>query len=184
MIDTGFTLLLWIGAIGCGMMAGLYFAFSTFVMKALSRMPAAAGAMAMQSINRVILRSPFMPLFFVTTAISIALVAAVFYVWSTDVAWTAFGPAMFAAPTVWSAADMSVAGSVVAAGLVYFVGMFLCTGLFNVPLNVELDAVDPASREGALVWRDYVRQWTWWNHIRALSSGLACLLFIYAISAG
>ena len=184
MIDTGFTVLLWIGAIGCGMMAGLYFAFSTFVMTALAGMPAAAGAMAMQTINRVILRSPFMPLFCGTTAISVALVAAVVFVWSADVTWTAFGPAILTAPTVWSAADLAVAAPVVAAGLIYFVGMFLCTGLFNVPLNEELDAIDPTSQEGAVVWRDYVSQWTWWNLIRAFSSGLACLLFIIAISAG
>lgn len=184
MIDAGFTLLLWIGAIGCGMMAGLYFAFSTFVMRALSGMPVAAGAMAMQTINRVILRSPFMPLFGGTTAISVALLAAVVFVWSKDVTWTAFGPALLTEPTVWSVADLSVSAPVFGAGLVYFIGMFLCTGLFNVPLNEELDAVDPASHEGAAVWRAYVRQWTRWNHVRALSSGLACLLFIYAISAG
>jgi uncharacterized membrane protein len=30
-------LLLWFGAIGCGLLAGVYFAFSTFIMTAFNR---------------------------------------------------------------------------------------------------------------------------------------------------
>src|SRR5690606_19236618 len=69
--------LLWVCAIGCGLVAGIYFAFSTFIMQALARVETDAGIAAMQSINRAILRSPFMPLFFVTTlaAASLALLA-------------------------------------------------------------------------------------------------------------
>jgi hypothetical protein len=45
------TWLLWFGAMGCGMIAGLYFAFSTFVMRALGRIEQAQGISAMNSIN-------------------------------------------------------------------------------------------------------------------------------------
>jgi uncharacterized membrane protein len=38
-------------ALGCGLMAGFFFAFSAFVMKALARHSAAEGIAAMQSIN-------------------------------------------------------------------------------------------------------------------------------------
>ena len=44
MLVTG---LLWFSAIGCGLLAGLYFAFSTFIMTALGRIDQAAGISAM-----------------------------------------------------------------------------------------------------------------------------------------
>jgi uncharacterized membrane protein len=50
-MQTLVTGLLWISAIGCGLLAGLYFAFSTFVMTALGRIDQAAGIAAMNSIN-------------------------------------------------------------------------------------------------------------------------------------
>ena len=40
-------------ALGCGLIAGVFFAFSTFVMKALIRLPASQGIAVMQSINVV-----------------------------------------------------------------------------------------------------------------------------------
>jgi uncharacterized membrane protein len=40
-----------VAALGCGLMAGLFFAFSVSVMKALARLPSAEGIAAMQSIN-------------------------------------------------------------------------------------------------------------------------------------
>ena len=41
-----------VGAVGSGLVAGVFFAFSTFVMSGLRRAPAPAGIAAMQSINR------------------------------------------------------------------------------------------------------------------------------------
>jgi uncharacterized membrane protein len=38
-------------ALGCGLIAGVFFAFSTFVMPALARLPAAQGIAAMNAIN-------------------------------------------------------------------------------------------------------------------------------------
>lgn len=42
--------LLWFSAVGCGLMAGVYFAFSTFIMTALGRLDQAAGIAAMNAI--------------------------------------------------------------------------------------------------------------------------------------
>ena len=47
-------------ALGCGVIAGVFFAFSTFVMCALARLPAAQGIAAMQSINVLAMTPPFM----------------------------------------------------------------------------------------------------------------------------
>ena len=80
------TSLLWLSAIGCGLLAGLYFAFSTFIMTALSRVPAPAGIAAMQSINAVILNLWFLPLFLGTTALCVLLAAAAPFCWHPPVA--------------------------------------------------------------------------------------------------
>src|ERR1700712_4351729 len=65
--------LLWFSAIGCGLIAGLYFAFSAFIMTALGRLDQAAGVAAMNAINVDIVRSLFMPLFLGTTLTSALL---------------------------------------------------------------------------------------------------------------
>lgn len=154
------TALLWFSAIGCGMMAGLYFAFSTFIMTALGRIPQAHGMSAMQSINTTIQRSLFMPLFWGTTLAALALA----------------GFALFRL-------GETAATAMLAAGILYVVGMFVCTIVFNVPLNNALDAADPSSSGSAAVWARYLRNWTFWNHLRTVASAAASALFVVAIVA-
>jgi uncharacterized membrane protein len=152
--------LLWFSAIGCGLMAGVYFAFSGFIMTALSRVDQASGVAAMNSINTVILRSLFLPLFFGTTLAALILaITAVFR-------WSAPGTA-----------------TTLVGGVAYVVGMFVVTMLLNVPLNNALQAVDSASADAATTWGHYLREWTRWNHVRTVSSTAACALFIAALTA-
>jgi uncharacterized membrane protein len=151
-------LFIWFAAIGCGIMAGLYFAFSAFIMRALDSIPTASGVAAMQAINRVILKSPFMPLFWGTTLASLALAVAGVMVWTER-----GGAAMFAG------------------GAAYVLGMFACTIFLNVPLNNLLDRIDPEAEDAVAIWARYRRQWTWWNHVRTLASALASALFIAAL---
>ncbi|MBL4632921.1 MAG: DUF1772 domain-containing protein [Kofleriaceae bacterium] len=146
---------LWAMAIACGVMAGVYLTFSAFVMASLDALPRAEGIAAMQSINRVILKSLFMPLFITTSFASLVLAVWGIFRWGH------------------SGAPLLAIG-----GLIYFIGMFVCTVAFNVPLNNALEAVDPTAPEAAGVWSDYLRDWTRWNHVRALSSTAACALFI------
>ena len=47
-------------ALGCGVVAGVFFAFSTFVMRALARLPARQGIAAMQAINVAAVTPAFM----------------------------------------------------------------------------------------------------------------------------
>ena len=63
----------WLTAIGCALMAGVYLTFSSFVMRSLDALPEPGAVAAMQSINREILSSGFMPLFFGTSLASLAL---------------------------------------------------------------------------------------------------------------
>jgi uncharacterized membrane protein len=62
MLDT-LTLL---SVLGSGLVAGAFFAFSTFVMKALAALPAPQGVSAMQSINVVVLNRWFLAPFVVS----------------------------------------------------------------------------------------------------------------------
>lgn len=153
------TVALWGAALGSGAMAGLYFAFSTFIMRSLAVLATNKGIEAMQSINKVILESWFMPLFFGTTAVSAALAVV--------------GVARWGAP----GSSLLVIG-----GVVYVLGMFGSTAAFNVPLNDALAAVDSTSAEGAAVWARYLSVWTRWNHARAIASAVACGLFMGAIA--
>src|SRR6478736_4971333 len=103
------TSLLWLSAIGCGLMAGLYFAFSTFIVTALGRIDQAAGVATMNAINDVIVRSLFLPVFLGSTLTSLALAALAPFRWDEP------GAAMW-----------------LAGGVLYVAGMFAVTAVFNV----------------------------------------------------
>src|SRR3712207_6470121 len=68
MVDGVRFVLTLVSALGCGLMAGVYFAFSAFVMKALARLPPAQGMAAMQSMNVAVLNRWFLVPFFGTAA--------------------------------------------------------------------------------------------------------------------
>ena len=74
-------LLILLAALGTGVMGGLFFAFSTSVMNALARLPAAQGVAAMQSINIVILNPVFFVAFFGTAALCVVLTIAALLRW-------------------------------------------------------------------------------------------------------
>lgn len=145
------------GALGCGLIAGVFFAFSTFVMKALSRIPSAHAVAAMQAINVAVINPWFMTAFMGTALVCVVLAAIAFLEWGSR------------------AAIFEVLGS-----LLYLVGTFLVTVVFNVPKNNALAAVDPASEEGARVWADYLTSWTAWNHVRATAALMAMVLLTAA----
>jgi uncharacterized membrane protein len=152
--------LLWFSALGCGVMAGVYFAFSTFIMTSLGRLDQTAGIAAMNAINVDIVRSLFMPLFLGTTVAGAALV-------------------------VMGALRLSEPGAVsmIAAGSLYVLGMFVVTMVFNVPMNDALAAVQPSAPEAGAVWTSYLKDWVFWNHVRTIASVVASALFIAALAS-
>ena len=152
--------LLWFSALGCGLLAGLYFAFSAFVMTALGRIDQAAGIAAMNAINSVIVQSLFLPLFMGSTLTCLALAILAPFRWDEP------GAAMW-----------------LAGGVLYVAGMFVVTMVFNVPLNNALAVVQPASGEAATLWARYLTDWTWWNHVRTVTSTLTFVFFVAAIAA-
>ncbi|UHQ23994.1 DUF1772 domain-containing protein [Lysobacter sp. 5GHs7-4] len=157
-MDTAITASLWIGAIGCGLLGGVFFAFSSFIMRALAAIAPAAGIAAMNAINRVILRSWFMPLFWITTLAGLILAGIAMARW-----------------------DAPGAAAMLLGGAVHFVGMFVCTVALNVPLNNALAAVDSAGDAALPVWQRYRRDWTRWNHVRTLACAVASASFVLAL---
>lgn len=70
-----------IAALGAGLIAGVFFAFSAFVLKALSRLPVSAGIAAMQSINVVVLNPLFLGVFIGTAVLCAAMMVAALTRW-------------------------------------------------------------------------------------------------------
>jgi uncharacterized membrane protein len=145
-------------ALGCGLIAGVFFAFSAFVMKALARLPPAQGIAAMQSINVAVINPSFMAAFFGTAAGCVVLAISSLLMWHTP------------------GAAFLLAGS-----LLYLVGTILVTIAFNVPRNDALAAVEPASADGATLWARYVTTWTAWNHVRTAAALAAAALLTIAL---
>jgi uncharacterized protein (TIGR02246 family) len=148
------SVLTFVAALGCGLVAGIFFAFSNFVMKALASVPPVSGIASMQSINVLVLNRWFFAVFFGTAACCLALVVASLLHWQRP-----------------SAAYLLLAG------LLYLVGTILVTIVCNVPLNDSLAAVDPMGADAAPTWANYLKAWTAWNHVRAVAALAAAALF-------
>lgn len=147
-----------LSALGCGLVAGVFFAFSTFVMNALAQRPTAEGIAAMQSINITVINPWFMTAFLGTGVACLILVIVSLLKWNQpDAVYLMIG------------------------SLVYLIGSFGVTVVFNVPLNDALAGVKPDSAEGAKLWARYLTNWTFWNHIRTIASFAAAALLTLAI---
>jgi uncharacterized membrane protein len=146
-----------VSALGAAVAGGVFFAFSTFVMRGLTQIPAPDGIRAMQAINRTAVEAPFMIL--LNGSGLLAIVVAVRSL--TDVS----------RPGAW----WVVSG----AGL-YVVGAWLVTGVFNIPRNNRLDRLDPDAPGSAATWTALAREWTYANHARTV----LCVLGAAALAIG
>ena len=79
--------------LGCAAMGGIYYAFSGFIMRALAEITPEAGQAAMVSINRVILGSGFIWLFFGSSLLCAGLL--VVSPWLGQGLWIAAGAALY-----------------------------------------------------------------------------------------
>lgn len=145
-------------ALGAGLTAGIFYAFSTFVMAAFARLPAEQGIAAMNSINVTVINPWFMAVFMGTPVLCVIIAIMVLLRWSEP-------------------------GSllIILAAAIYIVGSFGVTMFFNVPLNDALAAAAPSSSEGAALWARYLTDWTWWNSVRTALPLLAMVLFIIGL---
>ena len=145
-------------AVGCAVVAGLLFAFSTTVMPALRQRPATEGVAVMQTINSTILNPLFGLVFGGTMVLGLLLAAT--------------------APFTTDTSHATLRGI---GGALYVVGVFGETMVVNVPMNNALDALDPGGDEAASYWPAYLRRWTAWNHVRALAGTAASVLLVVSL---
>ncbi|BBD59435.1 hypothetical protein NIES2109_22200 [Nostoc sp. HK-01] len=158
-VDHSFFLLKLFAVLGCGLIAGVFFAFSTFVMSALARLQPTQGITAMQAINITVINPLFMTVFLGTGAGCIFILVSLLFRWQR------------------TSAIYLLVGS-----LLYLFGTLGVTIVFNVPLNEALALVKPDSTNGLELWASYLRDWTFWNHIRAVAAFAASVLLAIALS--
>ena len=157
MNDTVASLVIPTVALGSALVGGIFFAFSTFVMKAFARLSPEQGIAAMQEINVTVLNPWFFIAFFGTGLGSLYLVIFAVSNWS-------------------GVNEVNLA----VGGMLYLVGAILVTIVFNVPLNTALAEADATRPEGLLLWRHYLRRWTFWNHVRTGATAIAATLLLLA----
>jgi uncharacterized membrane protein len=141
-----------VSAIGCGLVGGIFLAFSSFVMSALGRLAPEQGIAAMQSINITVLNPLFLGLFMGTGGLCILLIIL------GALRWHEPGTLL-----------------VLAGAVLYILGTIAVTMICNVPMNEVLAAAEPGSTEAARLWRGYLQDWTMWNHVRTIAAMLAAI---------
>lgn len=158
MLDSSLGVATFLVTLGCALVGGVFFAFSTFIMAALARLPSREGMAAMQSINVTVITPLFMLALFGTGAACLVLA----------------GYSLIAARRPDTPYFLT-------GGLLYFLGNVVVTLVFNVPRNNALAAADPASADGARVWADYLVTWTRWNHVWTATALAAAAIFMFAL---
>lgn len=141
-----------------GLVSGAFYAFSSFVMQGLGRIPAPQGIAAMQGINITAVRPPFMLGF--SGAVLLSVIAVVIAI----VRWGKPG-------SIW----------LIIGAVLYVGGCFILTMVVNVPMNNALAAADPSSPEAAELWTTYLRDWTTWNTVRMIAAVAASAAYIKAL---
>ncbi|MER6731906.1 DUF1772 domain-containing protein [Streptomyces puniciscabiei] len=159
MIDGPFFVLVVVAIVGTGLMAGVFCAFSTFVMRGLATLPPAQGVAAMNAINAAAVRPAFMAVFTGSAVLSAMIAVVTFVVWP----------------------DEGKLALLLGSAL-YLLGSFGLTIVANVPRNDRLARMPPGAPEAAVYWTAYVREWTWWNHVRAAASAAATLVYVLALA--
>lgn len=159
MIDGYLRTLTTIGAVGAGVSGGVFFAFSTFVMKALGRLPAAQGISAMNAINKAAPTPLFMLTLFGSGAVGIAA-------------------------SVLALRELDGRGALyVLAGTALYLPCIILTMAYHVPRNDALALVSPTDPGAAQAWASYLSSWTAWNHVRTVSAVAGSTMFILALRA-
>lgn len=141
-------------SLGAALMAGVFFAFSVFVMAALDDRPAADAVGTMQRINVRVLNRCFLGVFFGVAVVSALAMAS-----------------LFRDRPVHNAASTGVAAAA------YLLGVFGVTVLGNVPLNRALAALEPGAADAADQWRRYRVAWTKLNHVRTIAAAASATLW-------
>lgn len=154
-----FLVLSQVAILAYALVGGVFLAFSDFIMRSLSLTGGTRGAEAMQTINREVFRWVFMTLFLGMAGVSPVLVG--------------YGVVNLSHPS---------GALILLAGLVYLVGCFGVTVVFNVPMNEALARMDLREEATRAYWTEtYVPRWTIWNTVRTLACAAAAALLLVGL---
>jgi uncharacterized membrane protein len=139
--------------VSCGLMAGLFFAFSNTVMRSLAKLPSDQAISAMQLLNVEIINPIFLLVFVGSVICCIATIML----------------------SLTSEASKNSALAVSGAAI-YLLGSIVVTAVFNIPRNNALAAISQNPIESAAFWSTYLSEWTFWNHIRLVAATVSFAL--------
>jgi uncharacterized membrane protein len=148
-------------ALSSAAVGGLFYAFSTFVMRGLDRTGPLPAITAMRGINtEAQANAPFLIVFVGSTLLAVAV-------------------------GIMAATRLTHSGSTwLLAGAVLSVLAFVVTMACNVPLNDHLASLDPATLspgDALREWQAYLVPWTNWNHVRTVSPLLGSALMLMGL---
>ncbi|MFF5186258.1 DUF1772 domain-containing protein [Streptomyces sp. NPDC000345] len=158
MAEGPYPMLALLGVLATGLMAGVFCAFSVLVMRGLAALPPAQGVAAMRAINSSAITPAFMALFLGSAGLCAGIAVVTFLLW----------PDEGRIPLLLGSA-------------LYLVGAFGVTVTANVPRNEALRKLEPDTPEAVTYWPTYVREWTRWNHVRAIASVAAAIVYALAL---
>jgi uncharacterized membrane protein len=145
-------------ALGAATVGGVFFAFSTFVMRGLRALSDEQGLVAMQEVNRAAPSPLFMVALLGTAVASIGLAAS----------------ALTRLHEVVARYEL--------AGVVLYLAGVVLTMAYHVPRNDALDRVPTAG--AGVAWPTYAARWTAWNHVRTLTSLAGAASLVFALRIG
>jgi uncharacterized membrane protein len=145
------------GAVGAGLIGGVFFTFSGFVLAALKRLPAPQGISAMQAINKTAVTPPLMLALFGTAILSVVVGIWAIRSWSEPSA-------------KW-----------VLAGALAYLAAVVITAVANVPLNNSLATLNPDASGAPAQWAAFLTHWTVWNQLRGAAAVAAGLAFVIGL---
>lgn len=144
----------------CSLVAGFLFAFAAVVMPGFRHLDDGDFIRAFQVVDRVIQKNQPLFIFVWVGSVLTLVIAAVLGVWQLR------------------GADRWL---VIAAALVYVLGVQAPTIMINIPLNNELQKLDPDTMNETLRRRargDFESRWNRWNAIRAAWASVASILLM------
>ncbi|MGZ8750571.1 MAG: anthrone oxygenase family protein [Pseudonocardia sp.] len=148
-------------ALGSGVVGGVLYGFSAFVMRGLDATQPGSAVAAMQEINRAAPRAPLMVPLLGTALLCVLL-------------------AVRAARDL-RGGDAGTSSWWVLAGCALYLVAFVITAAYHVPRNDALMSVDAAGADAAAAWRDYAGAWARMNHVRAAAAIASSASFMVAL---
>jgi uncharacterized membrane protein len=161
MIDSYARGLTVVAAIGAGVAAGVYLAFSTFIMPGLRRTAPSQAISAFNGINKAAPASPLLMLVLFGTGVAcvLLLISGFLHRGEPAATWQLVGAAL------------------------YLISVIV-TIAYHIPHNDQFMKVDPSAAGAGDTWSHFYSGWMAWNHVRTLTSVGGTVSLVLALRAG